>query len=69
MESLTIFGKNLKSIRLSMEMSQEQLAEKCDLHRTYIGLLESGKRNPSLLTIVLIAEQLQCTIFELLEGI
>lgn len=66
---LQMFGNNLKQQRKDMQMSQEKLAERCDVHRTYIGLLEGGKRNPSLLIIVKLAKELDCTLSELLGGI
>ena len=42
------FGKRIREIRLSKEISQEKLAELADLDRTYITGIESGKRNISI---------------------
>ncbi|SEI46409.1 DNA-binding transcriptional regulator, XRE-family HTH domain [Dyadobacter koreensis] len=42
------FASLLRTLREKNGLSQEKLAEKCDLHRTYISLLERGKRQPSL---------------------
>lgn len=69
MKTLEMFGRNLKNQRNQMKISQEKLAEKCDVHRTYVGLLEAGKRNPSLLILVRIAKELDCTLSELLGGV
>ena len=42
------FGANLKKLRKSAKLSQEQLANEAGLDRTYISLLERGLRNPTL---------------------
>jgi len=52
------FGKKLREIRLKKGISQEKLAELCNLHRTYISSVERGKRNISLLNIEKIAKAL-----------
>ncbi|MCF5893131.1 helix-turn-helix domain-containing protein [Aeromonas veronii] len=63
------FGKNLKNYRQSMGISQEALAEKASLHRTYIGSAERGERNISLENIVKIANALDISPSTLLQGI
>lgn len=52
------FGENLRSIRKSKGLSQETLALICGLDRTYIGGVERGERNISLVNIVKIAQSL-----------
>lgn len=69
MDELIKFGYNLKFYRNKAKLSQEQLGELSNLHRTYIGLLESGKRNPSLKTIIKISNALNCSCSDLLGGI
>ncbi len=69
MDFLDIFGSNLHNQRITARLTQEQLAELCNFHRTYIGLLESGKRNPSLKTIILLSQNLNCKVNDLLKGI
>lgn len=53
------FGLVLQSLRLKKGLSQEQLAFECELDRTFISMLERGIRQPSLGTLVKIANALQ----------
>jgi len=53
------FAVNLREQRNRAGLSQEALAERCDLHRTEISLLERRKRSPRLETIVILARGLQ----------
>lgn len=46
-----IFARNLKQIRDHKKLSQEELAEKCGLDRTYIGILERREKVPTLTTV------------------
>lgn len=64
-----IFGNHIRNFRKQAEMSQEKLAEVCGLHRTYIGAVERGERNVSLINIVALARALNVKPAELLEGI
>jgi transcriptional regulator with XRE-family HTH domain len=64
-----IFGERIRDFRKQAGMSQENLAEVCGLHRTYIGSIERGERNVSLLNIVALARALRVKPSELLEGI
>jgi transcriptional regulator with XRE-family HTH domain len=52
------FAANLRRQRERAGLSQEALAERCDLHRTEISLLERSKRSPRLETIVILARGL-----------
>nr|WP_317200688.1 helix-turn-helix transcriptional regulator [uncultured Psychrobacter sp.] len=63
------FGKNVKSFRLELGISQEDLALRAHLHRTYIGSVERGERNISLENIICIASALQVAPSDLLKGI
>ena len=44
MDYQKILGENIHSLRIKQQLTQEQLAELCDLHRTYIGAMERGDR-------------------------
>lgn len=61
------FGEKLRSIRKKGGLSQETLALACQLDRTYIGGVERGERNISLLNINKIADALGVSPRELLE--
>ena len=64
------FAQNLRSARERSGLSQEALADECDLHRTEISLLERCKRSPRLETIVILARGLQpASPAQLLDGI
>lgn len=63
------FGKNLKHFRKNKNLSQEDLAFKCGLDRTYISGLERGKRNPTLKIISLLAQHLDISMSELVSNI
>jgi len=66
---LVIFGENLKKIRNERNFSQEELAYKAELDRTYISGLECGKRNPTLKIIVKLANALNMPPSELLNNL
>lgn len=55
---LIMLGNSIRSIRLEKGLSQERLADIAGLHRTYLGGVERGERNISLLNILKIARAL-----------
>lgn len=67
-DAKVLLGKAIRQRRLSLGLSQEKLAEKADLHWTYVGSVERGKRNVALLNIVKIARALNVRASTLLEG-
>jgi transcriptional regulator with XRE-family HTH domain len=66
---IEIFGKVLREMRESNHVSQEKLAEYCDLDRTYISLLERGLRQPTITTIFKLAKALNVTPSSMIERV
>lgn len=63
------FGANVRQARKRHGWSQEELGERCELHRTEVSLLERGKRRPQLETLVKLAGGLGVAPDRLCEGI
>lgn len=61
------FAQNMRIFRIRKGLSQETLAEKCGLHRTYIGLIEQKNCNVTLETMQKIAIALEVSPIELLK--
>ncbi len=61
-----ILSDNIKRYRLLKKLSQEELANNCGLHRTYIGAVERGERNVTLSTLEVLADALGVDVPELL---
>ncbi len=66
---LKTFGQAIREERLKIGLSQEALSYECELDRTYIGGIERGERNVSLINIVKIAQALKIHPSKLLEAI
>lgn len=64
-----IFGKRVRQLRMKRGLSQEKLAELADLHRNYVGGVERGERNVSLINIARLARGLRTTPAKLVERI
>ena len=60
------FGQAVRDIRQERGLSQEGLAERAGMHRTYVGSVERGERNIALLAIGRLAKALDVTMAELL---
>ena len=63
------FGLRVRKLREAAGWSQEDFAEHCNLHRTYIGSIERGERNVAILNIRKIAAALRISMSKLLEDI
>ena len=69
MNPAAAFGRALRSFRMSLKLSQERLAQESGLDRSYISLLERGIRQPSLTTILQIAQTLKLPARELVAKV
>ena len=69
MDIVKVFGTNLKKYRTKLGLSQEDFADKCGMHRTYISAIECYRRSISLENIQRIADALEIETYKLfLEG-
>ncbi len=59
------FGQKIRQERLKQNLSQEELAEKANVHRTYIGMIERAEKNITLINIEKIANALGVSISDL----
>lgn len=66
---LKLFGLKVKEIRKEKGLSQEELADKAGLHRTYIGMIERAEKNITLINIEKIASAFECSIADLFKEI
>lgn len=55
------FGLKVRMRRYEIGLTQEELAEKADLHPTYVGSVERGERNIALENIIILAKALNCS--------
>jgi len=61
-EILVKFGQRVREMRKENNLSQEDLSFKCDLHRTYIGMIERAEKNITLINIEKIAKALNVEV-------
>ena len=64
-----VFGERVRALRQAANLSQEELAEACGLHRTYVGAVERGERSISLLNIIVLSRALRIKPSSLLEDV
>ena len=63
-----ICARRVRELREQLGLSQDELAHKAGLHRTYIGAIERNERNITLRTLARLAAALQCQPKQLLEA-
>jgi transcriptional regulator with XRE-family HTH domain len=61
------FGKRVRELRRAKSLSQEELAFRAGVHRTYLGGIERGERNPALENIEAIAKALGVSLSDLFQ--
>lgn len=66
---LRVFGDRIRAQRLKRDLSQEDLGELAGLHRTYIGHLERGEANTSLVNLLKVAAALEIDAGVLIKGL
>ena len=64
-----VFGQRVRVRRIELGLSQEALARRAGLHRTYVGSLERGERNVALINIVRLGKALGVDPGSLITGI
>lgn len=69
MNNLEVLGENIRNIRKAKNISQEKLAEMCELHRTYIGAIECGTKNICFKNLIKIIGVLNCNIDDVFKNI
>lgn len=65
---LNIFGENVRKFRRVLDISQEELAHRAELHRTYIGMIERAEKNITIVNMEKIANALEVNIEDLLKN-
>ena len=61
------FGRRVRASRLQAGISQIELGRRARVSVRFVGLIERGESNPSLITMTLIADSLGCNIIDLLQ--
>ena len=64
---IEVLASNVRALRHAKGVSQEELAARCGLHRTYVGSVERGERNVTLSTLEVLASVLGVSVPELLS--
>ena len=62
-------GERIRTLRTQRSFSQESFAHECGFHRTYIGAVERGEKNISILNLEVIAKKLKVTVSDLFRDV
>lgn len=62
-----VLARQVRKSRMATEMTQETLAGKCGIFRTYLSRIEGGSANPSLFVLATLAHELNVTLSELFQ--
>ena len=68
-DPIKLFGLVVKELRKERKISQEYLADEASIDRTFLSQLETGRKQPSLLTILRLAQALRMEASELLQRV
>lgn len=60
-------GQKVRALRLKMELTQEELAFRVEVDRSYMGFVERGEKNPTLMTLLKIAHALKIPLKSLFD--
>lgn len=63
----SVLARNLRALRAAQHLSQESLAARAGLHRTYVGSVERGERNISIDNMERLAAALKCELVDLIR--
>jgi transcriptional regulator with XRE-family HTH domain len=67
-EMVLALGRVIRASRIAKGYSQEQLAERAGLHRTYVGMVERGERNITIVNYIRVARSLGMSVTELIAS-
>jgi transcriptional regulator with XRE-family HTH domain len=66
---LRAMGRNVNRLRMGSGLTQQKLAERAEISLRYVQLIEAGKRNPSIPTVVRLKKVLTCSYDELFRNL
>ena len=67
--ALERLGRRLRVRRAELGVTQEGVANRAQLNRTYVGEIERGEASPTLTTLIALAKGLEMTLAELVDGL